>query len=303
MRLAAEGANKVAEAYAPKKPDSKAQAEAPGSQTPALIEKIKNSCQNPGTEDAKEPLQPQAEYDDSQAAIQGTEETVDQKANNYDTSDAWSHEAAYSMDNGQEALDDDESVAWSRQADLEEEVVFRPRLRQRTRAVPSSGIGSNETGIWMAPYHGQATDKKPSKENSLADWDGTFLPAPLGNDWELRDPYDPINNRHFLRIIKWIFSDPAAFTMETGINLRSDAFKKGYGEIIDDKTVWRPLDEENIHDTFPHLTTVNHPRRDEDGDVQMKEFLGIHGTTPECVYVGEVKWDQYTGEWKSLASF
>ena len=78
------------------------------------------------------------------------------------------------------------------QADLDEEVVFRPRQR---RVTPVSEFESNDSALWMAPHHGQATEKKPSKENSRADWDGTFLSIPLGYDWELRDGYDTSSDR------------------------------------------------------------------------------------------------------------
>ena len=146
-----------------------------------------------------------------------------------------------------------------------------------TRWKPESIFVMKPFTLWiLGQFFEYGASLEASKENSLADWDGAFLPAPLGDDWELRDPYDPINNRHFLRINRWIFSEPAAFTMDTGINLRSDAFRKGYGEIVDDKTMWRPLGEEKVQDMIEALSTSK-PRYISQNDFTFGDFTAKEG--------------------------
>lgn len=119
-----------------------------------------------------------------------------------------------------------------------------------------------------------------TEHNGLQGWDNKLKPAPIGEEWAMRDAHDVTDAKHKASIETWAsdqYMDQAGKSVEIDVN--SPEFLTGQGIIDDDMGMQQGI-EASLHDAIPDRTTLNEPKRQLNTEDIIKDHMSRPGFPP-----------------------
>ena len=137
---------------------------------------------------------------------------------------------------------------------------------------------------------------------SLMGWNNKLKPAPIGDEWTMRDPHDPSDAKHKAVIETWA-SDQLQEQAVTApvVDVNDPDFLTGRGIVEGDIGLQEAI-EASLHDAVPDKSTIHEPKRQLNTEDAIKEHIARHGLQiPEGQHKKQEKRDPMSG--KSQSSF
>lgn len=115
------------------------------------------------------------------------------------------------------------------------------------------------------------------EHTSLQGLDHQMKPAPVGEEWAMREPHDFTDANHKAIIETWASDQLKGHVGKTlNVDINNPEFLNGQGIIDDDIGLQKGI-EASLHDARPDRTTMHEPKRQLTTEEMIKEHVTRHG--------------------------
>lgn len=172
------------------------------------------------------------------------------------------------------------------------ELQDSPASRASTKADVSPnekgrGVEGNEGKVDKPKHRSSAKKGKKSEweandyEPGLADWDGSWQPAPVGDEWTIRDPFDVTHKERSSVIQAWKSEVAESASIPVEVDTEDPEFRTGAGVLNGDVDLQRAIEASITVPNYDEYTLAKRNQTAQDA-IEEREALALRlGTVKE----------------------